>query len=83
MGWEYHERPRDLRGAFTKKETRRPVHLHLRVDGETADELRRQANGAAMELSEYVIQTLRLLWGMPPLGFPSTEKTERARGHGK
>lgn len=68
MGWEYHERPRDQRGQYAKKRAARPVHLHVRVDNETADALREHANQAEMELGTYIIQTLRAAWNMPPLG---------------
>ena len=70
MGWEYHERPRDFQGRYARKKQARPVHLHVRVDEETADELRKRANEAGEELGTFLIASLRHAWGLPPLGLP-------------
>lgn len=55
MGLEWHDRRRDLKGAFsTLPDRNENYNLHLHIRGETYDLLRRMALERRMEMSKLV-----------------------------
>lgn len=59
MGWEYHNRPRDDKGRWTRKHQHRRVDLHLMVTPLLYDEIKAECRYRHEEMSEYVSRVLR------------------------
>lgn len=62
MGWEYHKRPRDENGRWVAKHDRQLVCMHFNLRREVYDELRRKANEARLNMTEYVEAALLERW---------------------
>lgn len=62
MGWEYHNRPRDDNGRWKAKHDKQLVCMHFKFRQEIYDELRRKANDARLNMTEYVEAVLIERW---------------------
>ena len=62
VGWEYHTRPRDQQGRWVAKHDRQLVSMHFQFRREVYDDLRRHANEAKMNMTDYVEHVLQQQW---------------------
>lgn len=62
MGWEYHNRPRDDAGRWMAKHRRQLVNMHFNFRREVYDELRRKANEAQLNMTDYLEAVLQERW---------------------
>lgn len=62
MGWEFHNRPRDDSGRWTRKHATKLVSLHFNMRKEVYDELRRKANDNRQSMTDYVEAALQQRW---------------------
>ena len=86
MGWEWHDRQRDLRGRFEGYGVL-PDQIHIRVSRVQGQRIRHAAGAAGMELGEWCREVMLRELDHPrtdillgTIGVPAEERVDSAEG---